>query len=1156
VPLPDPVIVAHRLVAVLAVLLLTAATLLSGAPVVQATVSGAAGPAATGPRIAITDALSSAHLGVAPGETVTWVNRDDEPHAVMAMGGDVAFDSGALAPGETWSYTFRTPGDVSYHDPGDARNPAYVGMVMVEPARGAVTASTAGTALAPLAAVQAPAVSARPAFLVPGTLSGTQAVSDDDDEEYDEGGQAGPMRWIVEIHNKNEYRPGRISIPVGASVTWFNDDSHTHTVSGSGGINSGDMHRDDTYSRTFDTEGTFDYICAYHSQMRGTVVVGDGEGPAAPAPPPPGGGGGSDTPVSIGDNFSPRDVTISAGDSVTWTNNDSSPHTATGNGFDSGMLTQGQRYSHTFAQSGTYDYVCSYHSDMSGTITVTGGDGGGTPPPPPPDDGGGTPAPPPDDGGGTPPSDGGGSDAPAQAAVSIGDDFFRPGDVTVAPGGTVTWTHNGSSPHTVTGNGFDSGMLTGGQRYSHTFGQAGTYRYQCVYHSGMTGTITVTGGGDTPPPPPPDDGGGTPAPPPDDGGGTPPPDGDGGTDAPARAAVSIGDDFFRPGNVSIATGGTVTWTHTGSAPHTVTGNGFDSGMLTGGQRFSKRFAKAGTYRYLCSYHSGMTGTVTVGGGGGGGNDTPPPPPRDDPPPPPPRDNPPAPGDGGGDSNAPARASVKIGDDFFSPRTVTVSAGGTVTWTHTGSAPHTVTGNGFDSGMLTGGQRFSKRFAKAGTYRYQCVYHSGMTGTVKVMSASGKVPPGGGGTGGGGGGPRGGGSGGGGGGTGGGGGAPSPGSQTHTVTMGSSSFSPSSLSARVGDTVIFKNASSVPHNVVPFTSAPIMGGQSYETVLREQGTINYKCEFHSGMTGTITVAAAPAGTKLPPPSAGGLSGGSGSGSLPSSTGSGGGSSGGGAPAPGAESHTITMVNSTFDPQVLQARVGDEVTWVNEDPVPHNVTGGPLNSGMMMGGDEFTTVLTEAGTIEYECTLHPGMTGTLEVAEALPGTEVPPASSSTTSDGDTAGGSGGTPSAKPGAGSENHQVEIVDFLYQPDPLEVNVGDTVTFVNKDAAPHTATADDKSWDSGNLNQGDSWTLDLKEAGEVPYFCIYHPNMTGTLIVKPKGEETAPPSSSTSSDTTATMSAGQVAGIGSGWVALLAFLAGLQLHARWGARRRESFPV
>jgi heme/copper-type cytochrome/quinol oxidase subunit 2 len=120
---------------------------------------------------------------------------------------------------------------------------------------------------------------------------------------------------------------------------------------------------------------------------------------------------------------------------------------------------------------------------------------------------------------------------------------------------------------------------------------------------------------------------------------------------------------------------------------------------------------------------------------------------------------------------------------------------------------------------------------------------------------------------------------------------------------------------------------------------------------------------------------------------------------------------------------------------------------------------------------------------------------------------------------------------------------------------VGDTVTFVNKDAAPHTATAEDKSWDSGNLNQGDSWTLKVEKVGTFKYICTYHPTMKGTLIVKPKSEQisaSSPGSDSGGAATTMT-SASQVAGFSSGWLALLAFLAGLQLQSRFSSRRNSN---
>ncbi len=79
--------------------------------------------------------------------------------------------------------------------------------------------------------------------------------------------------------------------------------------------------------------------------------------------------------------FSPKTVTINVGESVKWTNKGKAEegHTATGDSFDSGVLKQGQSYTHKFSAAGTFDYICTLHSNMKGTIVVraSGGGGGG-----------------------------------------------------------------------------------------------------------------------------------------------------------------------------------------------------------------------------------------------------------------------------------------------------------------------------------------------------------------------------------------------------------------------------------------------------------------------------------------------------------------------------------------------------------------------------------------------------------------------------------------------------------------------------------------------------------------------------------------------------------------------------------------------------------
>ncbi|MCZ7357692.1 MAG: cupredoxin domain-containing protein [Candidatus Methanoperedens sp.] len=75
-------------------------------------------------------------------------------------------------------------------------------------------------------------------------------------------------------------------------------------------------------------------------------------------------------------------------------------------------------------------------------------------------------------------------------AVEIKSFAFVPATVTIAIGTTVVWTQEDSGvSHTVTGTGFDSGPLSQGETFNHTFDQAGTFNYGCSIHPTMTGTI-------------------------------------------------------------------------------------------------------------------------------------------------------------------------------------------------------------------------------------------------------------------------------------------------------------------------------------------------------------------------------------------------------------------------------------------------------------------------------------------------------------------------------------------------------------------------------------------------------------------------------------------------------------------------------------------
>lgn len=88
----------------------------------------------------------------------------------------------------------------------------------------------------------------------------------------------------------------------------------------------------------------------------------------APAPPVSG------DQVNIdGFAFAPATLTVSVGTTVTWTNRDEEPHTvaASDGSFHSPGMGTGAIFRHTFTDAGTFDYVCSIHPMMHGTVVVT-----------------------------------------------------------------------------------------------------------------------------------------------------------------------------------------------------------------------------------------------------------------------------------------------------------------------------------------------------------------------------------------------------------------------------------------------------------------------------------------------------------------------------------------------------------------------------------------------------------------------------------------------------------------------------------------------------------------------------------------------------------------------------------------------------------------
>jgi plastocyanin len=125
--------------------------------------------------------------------------------------------------------------------------------------------------------------------------------------------------------------------------------------------------------------------------------------------------------------------------------------------------------------------------------------------------------------------------------------------------------------------------------------------------------------------------------------------------------------------------------------------------------------------------------------------------------------------------------------------------------------------------------------------------------------------------------------------------------------------------------------------------------------------------------------------------------------------------------------------------------------------------------------------------------------------------------TTSDEDSLSSAGATDIGEDDDAGANEEVivripegasELTEDAYTPNPVEVNVGGTVTWINDDLAPHTATSGSSSSGSTGMfggtddspeiigPEGDTQSFTFDEAGEFEYYCTLHPNMVGTVVV------------------------------------------------------------
>ena len=97
---------------------------------------------------------------------------------------------------------------------------------------------------------------------------------------------------------------------------------------------------------------------------------------------------------------------------------------------------------------------------------------------------------------------------------------------------------------------------------------------------------------------------------------------------------------------------------------------------------------------------------------------------------------------------------------------------------------------------------------------------------------------------------------------------------------------------------------------------------------------------------------------------------------------------------------------------------------------------------------------------------------------------------------AAGAPASPPPPAPAGEAGARVEVRAFAFTPARIEVRPGERVTWANADPVPHTATAMDGAWDTGEMAGGAAVAVRFAEPGVYAYICAYHPQMRGEVVV------------------------------------------------------------
>jgi plastocyanin len=200
---------------------------------------------------------------------------------------------------------------------------------------------------------------------------------------------------------------------------------------------------------------------------------------------------------------------------------------------------------------------------------------------------------------------------------------------------------------------------------------------------------------------------------------------------------------------------------------------------------------------------------------------------------------------------------------------------------------------------------------------------------------------------------------------------------------------------------------------------------------------------------------------------------------------------------AQSFSVSVIDNGYVPEPIIISPGTTITWKNIGKEAHTVTsddgtGESFDSGTLPHGGSFSRTFNHEGAFTYHCVFHEDMLGTIIVQKP---------------------GGGGTPATvKPtpqpththkGSSKHGHSNTVVaatvkrNYRFKPTTLKVKAGTKVAWENSSNAPHTVTSRTHGWKlNKTFDIHGKLTFVFKKAGTFSYYCRFHSDMVGTIVV------------------------------------------------------------